>query len=403
MKPLVNPIMTCMNPTGCSVTPKRWNHRCRRTSFGRTRLDLWTTATAIAGVLTLSATGFAAELSRDSFGVGTNDFSIDFVTVSHLGNPDDTAGYPYEMGGVSYRYRMGKHEVSEEVIAKANAAGDLKITTTSLGPKKPAGDLSFYEAARFVNWLNTSSGHHPAYNLNAKGEWLVWPAGEAWELDGQNLYRHKDAFYFVPSADEWYKAAYYNGTNYFRYATGSNSTPIPVASGVEPRTTVYAQPEETGPADVDNAGGLSPYGTMAQGGNVPEWIETAHDGSNDTTDELLQIRGGRWTSAVSGIRAFGSNSGRPWHAASLRVAALPRRVPMAPELTLRPDPNGGGLELSWLSQSGVDYDVERAASPTGDFLTLETLSGTGGVLRYVFRPMQEGAAFYQVVAIGVGL
>jgi hypothetical protein len=345
----------------------------------------------------------AAEATRDTFGTGTNEFSIEFVAIGHTGNVDDETSAPYPLGGVSYRYRIGKYEISEDLIQKANAAGALGITTTTLGPNKPAGSLSFYEAARFVNWLNTSSGYLPAYNFNAKGEWLPWSSDQAWTLGGVNLYRHKEAFYFVPSADEWYKAAHFDGTNYFRYATGSDGTPVAVPEGTQPRTAVYGQAEEAGPADVDNAGGLSPYGTMAQGGNAAEWTESATDGVNETTDQLLQIRGGRWSAGASALRGSSSNSGRPWHAASFRVAALPPRLPMAPELTLQPAADGSGLELSFVSQEGVDYDVERAASPAGVFLTIDTLPGTGGVIRYVFKPTLEEGAYYRVVATGVDL
>lgn len=41
--------------------------------------------------------------------------------------------------------------------------------------------------------------------------------------------RHKDAYYFLPSEDEWNKAAYHQNdgvtANYWDYATGSNSIP----------------------------------------------------------------------------------------------------------------------------------------------------------------------------------
>lgn len=354
--------------------------------------------------LLLCLVGFDAvtRASQDVFGSGDNMFVIEFVDITHPGNADDPGGYPQALGGVGYRYRMGKYEVSERAIQAANAAGNLGITTTSNGAAKPAGDLTFYEVARFVNWLNTSTGHSPAYNLNERGDWLLWTASEAWQLDGENRYRHKDAFYFVPSADEWYKAAYFDGTNYFRYPTGSNAAPAPLAAGTEPRTAVYGQPEEVGPADVQEAGGLSPYGTMAQGGNAWEWTETSWEGVNIRTDDLLQIRGGRWTTGASTLRASGSNSGRPWHAASLRVAALLPRLPMAPELVLRPAPDAQELELVFSSEDGVAYDIERAPTPQGEFVTIETLSGTGGTLTYAFRPSLAGIAFYRVVATRVG-
>jgi len=79
--------------------------------------------------------------------------------------------------------------------------------------------------------------------------------------------------YFLPSVDEWYKAAYYDPTGgaYYDYPTGSNTAPTPVASGTAAGTAVYSG--QVGPANITLAGGLSPYGTMGQGGNVYEWDE----------------------------------------------------------------------------------------------------------------------------------
>ena len=54
---------------------------------------------------------------------------------------------------------------------------------------------------------------------------------------------------------------------------------------------VYRQ---NGPAEVTNAGGLSLYGTMAQGGNVLEWNENAYDLSNDSPTENRELSGGYW-------------------------------------------------------------------------------------------------------------
>ena len=84
------------------------------------------------------------------------------------------------------------------------------------------------------------------------------------------------ARYFLPSVDEWYKAAYYDPTSgvYYDYPTGSDTAPTAVASGTAAGTAVYNQLLAQGPADITLAGGLSPYGTMGQGGNVSELEET---------------------------------------------------------------------------------------------------------------------------------
>jgi formylglycine-generating enzyme len=122
---------------------------------------------------------------------------------------------------------------------------------------------------------------------------------------GNNAYRHKDAYYFLPSEDEWYKAAYHQNdgvtANYWDYATGSNTIPTAVASGTTSGTAVFNG--QSDPADVNLAGGLSPYGTMGQNGNVWEWNESAFDGVNNLTDEGRGIRGGSWGNSEDPLRS----------------------------------------------------------------------------------------------------
>ena len=53
-------------------------------------------------------------------------------------------------------------------------------------------------------WLNTITRHQPAYDLTYSGGWrmTLWSSAQAWHAGGENLYRHKDAYYFLPSEDE---------------------------------------------------------------------------------------------------------------------------------------------------------------------------------------------------------
>jgi formylglycine-generating enzyme required for sulfatase activity len=107
------------------------------------------------------------------------------------------------------------------------------------------------------------------------------------------MFRNSLAKYVIASSNEWYKGAYGspNGT-WFNYPTGSDSAPTAVAGGTAANTAVYNG--QSGPADIFSAGGLSAYGTMGQGGNVWEWMETAYDGTNDTAGEIRELRGGSW-------------------------------------------------------------------------------------------------------------
>ena len=101
----------------------------------------------------------------DTFGSGANTFDIEFVAIGDPGNAADTTGNPNPAGSVPYAFRMGKFEISEQMIDKANDEGSLGITKDTRGPDKPATRVSWNEAARFVNWLNMSSGSSPAYKF----------------------------------------------------------------------------------------------------------------------------------------------------------------------------------------------------------------------------------------------
>jgi formylglycine-generating enzyme required for sulfatase activity len=261
----------------------------------------------------------------DTFGTSGNEFTINFVNIGNAGNAADTTGY----GSVPYEYRMGTYEISQNAIEKATASGMANVTAGAWTGNQPSADLNWFEAAAFVNWLNTSSGHQAAYDLTfTDSNWSMnlWSSGQAWTAGGENLYRHKDAFYFLPSENEWYKAAYYNpgGSTYFLYPTASDTAPAPVASGPSAGTAVYSS--AVVPAIVDSAGGLSPYGTMGQGGNVWEWNETAADGANTSPFEFRAVRGGSWLSSEDALASAGGSLNGPTYednGSGFRVAAVP--------------------------------------------------------------------------------
>jgi formylglycine-generating enzyme required for sulfatase activity len=239
----------------------------------------------------------------DTFGTSGNEFTIDFVNIGNAGNAADTTTY----GAVPYEYRTGKNEVSQDAITKATASGMANVTAGAWTGNQPAANINWYEAAAFVNFLNTSTGNTAAYDLTfSNGSWsmALWSSEQAWTAGGTNLYRNKNAFYFLPSENEWYKAAYYNpaGTNYFLYPTASSSAPTPVASGTNAGSAVYDSVASV-PATVDSVGAWSPYGTRGQGGNVWEWNESAFDGTNSSSSEIRAFRGGDWLYGEDTLRS----------------------------------------------------------------------------------------------------
>ena len=245
-------------------------------------------------------TAFSQDLLQPTFGSGENAFTMDFVTVGNPNNAADTTGSPNPVGSVSYVYGMGKYEVSRDIVTKASTAGGLGITMYDMssyggnGANKPATGISWYEAARFVNYLNNAIGYPPAYKFDASGNFQLWTSQDLGYV-ATNPFRNAQAKYFLPNLDEWYKAAYggfWNG-GWYNYTHGSDSPPTAVASSVDlgGRAVIVGQ---TGPADVTSAASINYYGTIGMGGNVSEWTEAAYDLVNNTTDEAREIRGGSW-------------------------------------------------------------------------------------------------------------
>jgi sulfatase modifying factor 1 len=172
-----------------------------------------------------------------------------------------------------------------------------------------------------------------------------------------NKYRNSLAKYFLPSYNEWYKAAYYDpnksgpgGGGYWDYATGSDTDPTATTGGTGEGTAVYGRTYPDGPADVANAGGLSKYGVMGLGGNANEWLESSTDLTNNVNTSNREIRGGTW---FNDNASFLSSTSRTDGSADLE--------------------NGGvGFRVASLSSD--------AAVPEPSMMVIGTLFGLGGLM-----------------------
>ncbi len=129
--------------------------------------------------------------------------------------------------------------------------------------------------------------------------------------------------YVIPTEDEWYKAAYYDGGSsvYHDYPTGLDTEPDGIDSSTDTEfdAVFYDEYRQDHPNDVDNAGVLSPYGTMGQGGNVWEWNET-------TSGPSRSVRGGYWGSYSISLAASLRNFSFPaneYYYIGFRVAQVP--------------------------------------------------------------------------------
>ncbi len=239
----------------------------------------------------------------DTFGTGADQFDIDFVTISGATNPTSgiSTGGNFTFTGVNNDYRMGTYEITNDQWSKFQAELGMLVTgypyfaydddSDRTETNLPTSEVSWYEAAQFVNWLNTSTGHQAAYKFTGtqgtSGYTLgTWTTADA--SGGTNIYRHKDAFYYLPTEDEWVKAAYWNGTTLQEYA---NASPDDLISGDPDPAKWNSFVTGTVPWNVGSgAGELN--GTFNMMGNVWEWMESPYYDMDVDTGCLRTRRGG---------------------------------------------------------------------------------------------------------------
>jgi formylglycine-generating enzyme len=349
----------------------------------------------------------ALPVLADTFGIGANQINITFVDIGNPGNAADDTGF----GAVAYPYRISTFEISEAMIAAYNAAGGGPlITPDNRGPDKPATFVSWNQAARFVNWLNTSHGRPPAYKFTSNGandNIALWVSGDGSAYNPSNRFRNPNAIYFLPSENEWYKAAYYdtnaNGGSgrYWDYATGSDTAPASVAGGTAPGTAVYNRSSIDQPADITNAGGLSPYGTMAQAGNVWEWVESAFDGNNNWEKDGRAGRDGYWFQLADLLKSSYRAPNSPDVKTGIqgfRVASVEREKALV--ITIKNPSKVGSTVRADITSNQGNVDVYRSVDLI-DFGAAPILAnlpaGTGVVIDPSAPPDK---AFYMLVPTG---
>jgi sulfatase modifying factor 1 len=259
-----------------------------------------------------TAMGFRAEfVAAPSTGV-----VIDWVTIGNPGNAADTPSSNCNLGGscgsVPHSYMISKYEVTNTQYAEflnsvdaggtnplalysasmdssggisfipGNAPGSKYVVKVGFG-NKPVVFVTLFDSLRFANWLTNGQG---AGDTETGAYTLL--GGTATPSNGLTVTRNGGALIFLPSENEWYKAAYFNAatTSYFDYPAGSDS---PTVCSVPTPTANRANCSTAGVAGVGvYTGSASPYGTFDQGGNVREWKDD-YIGSNDRN-----VRGGSY-------------------------------------------------------------------------------------------------------------
>ena len=295
-------------------------------------------------------------LSLAGFLRGSDATEIDWVTVDDPGNPADANGF----GAVPYVFQIAKYEVTNEqyveflnAVAKSDPHGlwsesmgapllrdlgqggiqeNLPVFAERTGPpgayryacragweKKPVVYVTFLSAMRFANWRHHGGGsgdtENGAYDL-AKGGLAP---------------RETGARVWIPSEDEWYKAAYYQPESqggpaggYWRYATRSNDQPNAVEPGSElANAAIFGRMHQfrllAPVGSVPNAS--SHYGTLDQAGNAWEWNEAI------LFETKRGIRGGSVSHPYEYLQSIVRSNARPEREYPSTGFRLARRAP----------------------------------------------------------------------------
>jgi formylglycine-generating enzyme required for sulfatase activity len=331
-------------------------HFCAKSSAS---LNITSTFMKKTSILTnsLISFGFAASVSAST---------ITWVPVGDPGNAADTTG----RGAVGYNYSITKFEFTNAQYANflnsvdltganpynlynasmANVYGGIRfISSNSSGSKyvvkpnfgdKPVNYVSWFDAARVANWVNNGA------TVGADTETGAYTLNGA--TSGSTVARNAGAAVFLPSQDEWYKAAFYKsgGTSagYWEYATQSETAPGTVtadafgvgSAGSSGNFANYLSGAVWNSANgnvtsVGTNGGRSAYGTFDMIGNVREVVETT-PGTNAVWRGGSFVGSLAQNSATSGFQSVVATNEN--HISGFRLASVPEPGSTIPLLTL---------------------------------------------------------------------
>ncbi len=232
------------------------------------------------------------------------DYGFNFATVTHAGNaPTQTfprPGFPtHTVGGVDHVYRIATTEVTNgqwldfvrayAPFVASNAVGSPTFKGTGIiftgfsggvpqyvMPSSLANrpvEIGWRYATRFTNWLHNGRkgvGEAVAADFeNGAYDTSTFAVNPDGTINDQAT-RHAGAQYWIPSFDEWVKAAYWDPNRfgpdqggYWTYPITSDTAPVTgdPASGGQTNMGVTFPPGQTRPLDVGSYPDMrSPWG-----------------------------------------------------------------------------------------------------------------------------------------------
>jgi formylglycine-generating enzyme required for sulfatase activity len=213
-------------------------------------------------------------------------------------------------------------------ITQSGSAGNFTYSVVSGYASKPVNNINWFSAARFVNWYaNEKSG---AATATETGSYTLVGG----QTSGSIAARNAGAKIFLPSADEWTKAAFYSPAtqSYTKWPTQSDTIPtatLPTANEqITAANTANYNPQITGViTKMTNVGTYvnttSTYGLFDMTGNVTEMTDTAKSGDA----EKFQAFSGSWASNATELNnLFNSDKTGDFRPSDVERATIGFRV-----------------------------------------------------------------------------
>ena len=175
----------------------------------------------ILGLTSIVLAGTMMNADAVTIAHGGDSVDIDFVDIGNTGVTTGDAANTVNganPGVVSYEYSIGTYEVTAAQWLIVTTADNNVGNAGDWSGTQPTAGTSWYEAAKFANWLTSGDALLGAYGFSNSTSFTGVDRAAAIATYG--------TIYVLPSEDEWYKAAYLksDGSGYTTYATG-NATP----------------------------------------------------------------------------------------------------------------------------------------------------------------------------------
>jgi formylglycine-generating enzyme required for sulfatase activity len=219
-------------------------------------------------------------------------------------------------------------------ISRSGSSGNYSYSVAgsySQAANCPIFDVSWGDAARFVNWLaNGQPTGIEGTGTTETGSYTL--SGATTNAALMQVVRIPDSTWVLPNVNEWYKASYYVGggtnTGYWDYPTQSNTLPSNVLSSTGTNNANFTA--SGGGLSSDPINFLTPvgvfaaspgaYGTYDMDGDVWQWEETPIGGSG------REGRGGSYADVSAALETSQFDEAPPGFAVNnlgFRVAYVP--------------------------------------------------------------------------------